>query len=90
MTWNLSATWVVIQTLPLVLTEGFCLAYGHGFTLLGLHWLFGFIFQVVADNQKTKFKMNPANEGKFITEDFGANQDIQTILEKLFFGQSLQ
>ena len=31
-------------------------------------WLFGFIFQVVADNQKTKFKMNPANEGKFITE----------------------
>ncbi|MEC7479378.1 MAG: DUF1295 domain-containing protein [Pseudomonadota bacterium] len=72
MTWNLSATWVVIQTLPLmvVLTGGvfesgiWTWVHTLGLTL----WLFGFIFQVVADNQKTKFKMNPANEGKFITE----------------------
>ena len=72
MTWNLSATWVVIQTLPLmgVLSGGgfesgiWTWVHTLGLTL----WLFGFIFQVVADNQKTKFKMNPANEGKFITE----------------------
>ncbi len=72
MTWNLSATWVVIQTLPLMVVlsggvfESGIWTWVHtlGLTL----WLFGFIFQVVADNQKTKFKMNPANEGKFITE----------------------
>ena len=72
MTWNLSATWVVIQTLPLmvVLTGGiFESGIWTWVHTLGLAlWLFGFIFQVVADNQKTKFKMNPANEGKFITE----------------------
>tara|TARA_B100000963_G_scaffold99289_2_gene85835 strand:+ start:465 stop:1346 length:882 start_codon:yes stop_codon:yes gene_type:complete len=72
MTWNLSATWVVIQTLPLmvVLTGGiFELGTWSWIHTLGLAlWLFGFIFQVIADNQKTKFKMDSANAGKFITE----------------------
>ena len=72
MTWNLSATWVVIQTLPLmvVLTGGiFELGTWSWIHPLGLAlWLFGFIFQVIADNQKTKFKMDSANAGKFITE----------------------
>ncbi len=72
MTWNLSATWVVIQTLPLmvVLTGGiFESGTWSWIPTLGLAlWLFGFIFQVIADNQKTKFKMDSANVGKFITE----------------------
>ena len=31
-----------------------------------LIWLFGFAFEVIADNQKTRFREDPANEGKFI------------------------
>lgn len=30
-------------------------------------WLFGFIFEVLADYQKTKFKNNPENKDKFIS-----------------------
>ena len=29
-------------------------------------WLFGFGIEVVADNQKNRFRENPANQGKFI------------------------
>lgn len=31
-----------------------------------LVWLFGFAFEVIADNQKSRFREDPANEGKFI------------------------
>jgi len=31
-----------------------------------LIWLFGFAFEVIADNQKSRFQENPANKGKFI------------------------
>jgi steroid 5-alpha reductase family enzyme len=31
-----------------------------------LIWLFGFAFEVIADNQKSRFRKDPANEGKFI------------------------
>ena len=38
------------------------------FIYLGLAlWLFGFIFEVLADYQKTKFKNNPENKDKFIS-----------------------
>lgn len=37
------------------------------FAILGfLVWLFGFIFEVVADSQKSRFNADPANKGKFI------------------------
>tara|TARA_B100000965_G_C19269410_1_gene616612 strand:+ start:130 stop:600 length:471 start_codon:yes stop_codon:yes gene_type:complete len=70
MTWTLSAAWVFIQSLAalVALTSlqqepfGIVGAIGLGF------WIFGFVFQVVADHQKTQFKANPANEGNFITE----------------------
>jgi len=29
-------------------------------------WIIGFLFEVVADNQKRQFRKNPANKGKFI------------------------
>ena len=70
MTWTLSAAWVFIQSLAALVAltslqqEPFGIV---GFIGLGL-WIFGFIFQVVADHQKTQFKANPANEGNFITE----------------------
>jgi steroid 5-alpha reductase family enzyme len=31
-----------------------------------LVWLFGFAFEVIADNQKSRFQEDPANKGKFI------------------------
>jgi steroid 5-alpha reductase family enzyme len=35
--------------------------------LIGLVvWLFGFAFEVIADNQKSRFRADPANKGKFI------------------------
>ena len=37
------------------------------FAILGfLIWVFGFIFEVVADSQKSRFNANPANKGKFM------------------------
>jgi steroid 5-alpha reductase family enzyme len=37
------------------------------FTLVGLLvWVFGFVFEVVADNQKSRFNADPSNRGKFI------------------------
>ena len=37
------------------------------FAVIGLLvWIFGFVFEVVADTQKTRFNADPANKGKFI------------------------
>jgi steroid 5-alpha reductase family enzyme len=37
------------------------------FAIVGLLvWIFGFAFEVVADNQKSQFRANPKNKGKFI------------------------
>jgi steroid 5-alpha reductase family enzyme len=33
----------------------------------GLIWLFGFAIEAIADNQKTAFRKDPANKGKFIS-----------------------
>ncbi len=38
------------------------------FALVGLLvWVFGFVFEVVADAQKSRFKADPANQGRFIS-----------------------
>ena len=37
------------------------------FAVIGLLvWIFGFVFEVVADTQKSRFNANPENKGKFI------------------------
>ena len=69
MTWTLSAAWVFIQSLSalVALTVISTVEMGLvGWLGLGL-WIFGFGFEVLADHQKTKFKADPANDGKFIT-----------------------
>jgi steroid 5-alpha reductase family enzyme len=35
-------------------------------------WVTGFVFEVVADQQKSVFKRDPANEGRFITSGLWA------------------
>ena len=69
MTWTLSAAWVFIQSLSALVALSALVQVEMGVICwigLGL-WIFGFGFQVLADYQKTKFKSNPSNEGKFIT-----------------------
>ncbi len=69
MTWTLSAAWVFIQSLSalvaltVITTVEMGIVGWLGFAM----WIFGFGFEVLADHQKTKFKADPANEGKFIT-----------------------
>ena len=70
MTWALSAAWVFIQSLSalVAITAVTQVEFGIlGYVGLFL-WVFGFIFEVIADHQKTKFKANPDNEGRFINE----------------------
>ncbi len=70
MTWTLSAAWVFIQSIAalVALTSLQQVPFGLlGYLGLSL-WIFGFVFQVVADYQKTKFKANPANKDNFIQE----------------------
>ena len=69
MTWTLQGLWVL-------LTAGAALALITGeerqplgwVAYLGMAvWLAGFVIEVVADAQKSAFKQNPANEGRFIS-----------------------
>ena len=69
MTWTLSAAWVFIQSLSALVALTAITSVEMGLIgWLGLAlWIFGFAFEVLADHQKTKFKADPTNEGKFIT-----------------------
>lgn len=58
-TFTAAAAWVAITSAMRVGLDVFALI---GF----LVWVFGFGFEVVADNQKSRFNADPANKGKFI------------------------
>lgn len=68
MTWTLQGLWVFLTFAAglTALTSG----KSHTidiFVIVGsLFWLFGFALEVIADNQKSAFRSDPANEGKFI------------------------
>ena len=68
MTWTLSSAWVSITSLAaLTVITSQNLYKDNAFIVIGvIVWLFGFIFEVVSDFQKTKFKSNPKNKGHFI------------------------
>lgn len=68
LTWTLQGTWVFI-------TAGAALAaimtpntdpLGNAFFVGTAMWVTGMGIEVIADNQKSAFKADPANEGKFI------------------------
>ena len=70
MTWTIQGLWVLM-------TAGMAFAALSSKNKLGIDafaivggliWLIGFIIEVISDNQKTNFKSNPLNKGKFIQE----------------------
>ena len=69
MTWTLQGLWVFL-TLSMALAA-LTSNYKTGlnfYAWLGIAiWAFGFVFEVVADYQKTKFRRDPNNKGEFIT-----------------------
>jgi steroid 5-alpha reductase family enzyme len=67
-TWTIQGLWVSfsISAALAAVTSEYRLDLGI-FALIGfLVWLFGFGLEVMADRQKSQFKANPSNDGKFI------------------------
>ena len=68
MAWTVQGLWVLLTAAAAlaVITGGNREPLGViGFLGIAI-WLAGFLIEVVADRQKSKFKADPANEGKFI------------------------
>ena len=68
LTWTLQGAWVSFSLAAALaaITSETRLDLGL-FALIGfLVWAFGFVFEIIADSQKTKFNRDPANKGKFI------------------------
>ncbi len=67
-TWTLQGLWVTFSLAAALaaITSEYRLDLGL-FALIGfLVWVLGFAIEVVADQQKSQFKANPENDGKFI------------------------
>jgi len=69
MTWTLGGLWVLVTMAAglAALTSNTTVELG----ILGymgiILWVFGFVVEVFADRQKTEFRKDPANQGRFIT-----------------------
>ncbi|MCY3688576.1 MAG: DUF1295 domain-containing protein [Gammaproteobacteria bacterium] len=68
LTWTLSGTWVYVTMAAglAAVTSADSIGLDAFFTAGLALWLAGFAFEVTADTQKTRFRADPANEGKFI------------------------
>jgi steroid 5-alpha reductase family enzyme len=70
MTWTLQGVWVFMMLVPLlVISQRKSIRSRLGYLdYIGICiWIFGFVFEVVADQQKSNFKSDPENKGKFIS-----------------------
>ena len=69
LTWTLGGLWVLVTMAAglAALTSNTTIELSLvGYIGIAL-WLFGFIVEVIADNQKTQFKKDPNNRDRFIT-----------------------
>ncbi len=66
--WTLQALWVTLTASAALIAISSSTRKELGtLALVGaVIWLIGFLFEVVADYQKRKFRRNPANKGRFI------------------------
>jgi steroid 5-alpha reductase family enzyme len=74
MTWTLQGLWVLltIACALAIITSIERRSIGW-FAVVGIAvWLVGFAIEVVADRQKSAFKRNPSNDGKFISSGLWA------------------
>lgn len=69
LTWTISGAWVYVTMAPglAALSSAESVALDTFFAVGLSLWLAGFAFEVVADRQKTLFRADPENKGKFIT-----------------------
>lgn len=69
MTWTLQGLWVTLTAAcALAIITNNKQVPLDAFAYVGIAvWIFGFVFEVVADQQKKAFKADPANEGRFIS-----------------------
>ena len=70
MTWTIQGLWVLLtsSTALAAITSNNRSGLGWIETVGILIWLLGFTIEVVADEQKRKFKLNPVNKNSFIRE----------------------
>ncbi|MEM6964989.1 MAG: DUF1295 domain-containing protein [Bacteroidota bacterium] len=66
--WTIQALWVIFTAAPafIAITASQREEVGIFATVGLVVWIIGFTFEVVADYQKTQFRKNPENKGKFI------------------------
>ena len=69
LTWTLGGLWVLVTMAAglAALTSNTTIELDFlGYIGIAL-WVFGFTIEIIADNQKSKFKNDPNNQGRFIT-----------------------
>ena len=74
LTWTLQGLWVILTAACAlaIITSNKVVPLGP-WVYVGLGvWYLGFIIEVIADGQKSKFKKDPDNEGKFISHGLWA------------------
>lgn len=69
MTWTIQGLWVSLTASAAlaIVTAADRVEFGVAGTVGLLLWFIGFLIEVLADRQKTKFKAEPANSDRFIT-----------------------
>lgn len=73
-TWTMQGTWVALTVASalIIITSSTRLPIDI-FAIIGFSlWIAGFLFEVVADNQKSQFRANPDNKGRFINSGLWA------------------
>ena len=68
LSWVVQGFWVFMSLLPLLIVVDSSKSTNIIFLVIGLLvWLFGFLFEVISDSQKSKFNSIKNNKGNFIT-----------------------
>jgi steroid 5-alpha reductase family enzyme len=71
-TWTLGGLWVFVTMCAglAAITSGKNVdLFSHPLDIIGLSlWIIGFVTEVIADNQKSRFRSNPENTNNFINE----------------------
>ena len=68
LSWVVQGFWVFMSLLPLLIVVDSSKSTNIIFLVIGLLvWLFGFLFEIISDNQKTNFRKIEDNKDKFIT-----------------------